>query len=181
MFSIWRRRRDKPVAQETLVTDYDEEYSTLELIDREADRQLAAHAQTSGAIATRAALVVSTAIFFVSLSKDTGESSWAYITALVSAAIGVALGVGALFLNRSGEEVDLEGAEGALQGLSKAGALRSMIGSKLATLDQDRTWVEKRECLTRLGFLCLGVALASTMVHIIFIEPTAIESGEHSG
>lgn len=181
MFSIWRRTRNKPVTREDLAIEHDEEYSTLELIDREADRQLAAHAQTSGALATRAALVVSTAIFFVSLSKDTGEGSWAYTVALVSAAIGVALGVWALFLNRSGEEADLEGAEDALEELSQAGALRSMINSKLDTLDQDRTWLAKRELLTRLGFLCLGVALVSTVVHIIFLEPTIIESGEHSG
>lgn len=128
-----------------------------------------AHAQTSGAIATRAALVVSTAIFFVSLSRDTGEGSWAYTVALIAAAFGVALGVWALFLNRSGEEADLEGTEDALQKLSRLAALRSMINSKLETLDQDRVWLENRERLTRLGFLCLGVSLASTVVHILFM------------
>lgn len=169
MFSIWRRTATRPVTAGDPAAEHDEEYHKLELMDRETDRQLAAHAQTTGAIATRAALVVSTAIFFVSLSGDTREGSWPYAVALISAAFGVVLGAWTLFLNRSGEEVDLEGVEEELNKLSKPAALRAMIDAKLKTLEQDRKWLEKRELLTRVGFLCLGVSLASTVVHIMFM------------
>lgn len=156
-FSIWRGSKSK------------DEYLRLEIIDRELDRQLAAHAKTSDAIATRAALVVSTAIVFVSLSRDAQESSCAHVFALILSAVGMVVGVWALLLNRSGEEIDLEGAVEKLKDTSSTVALRSMIDAKIETLEQDRRWVEHRELLMRIGFLCLGLSLFSTLIHMMFM------------
>ena len=146
-----------------------DEHLRLEIIDRELDRQLAAHAKTSDAIATRAALVVSTAIVFVSLSRDTQEGSCVHTFALILSAVGIILGVWALLLNRSGEEADLEESVKELENASSTVALRSMIDSKIETLDQDRRWVENRELLMRIGFLCLGLSLFSTLIHMLFM------------
>lgn len=114
----------------------------LEFLDREADLQLSSHAQTAGGLTTRAALLVSTAIFFVSLRGGDGSASWFYIVALIAALAGAVCGVWALFMNRKGEEIDLKESEEDLWGMPDLDSLRALTKSKREILDDDREWLK---------------------------------------
>lgn len=178
MFWHWRHT-PAPSAPPVHVDREPDETLLLESIDRETDRQLNAHSHTVDAIVTRAALIVTTAVVFVSLIYESKAGSCAtflslctvhwviHYTSLVLSVGAAVLGVRALFMNREGEETDLDEMEEALVGKADVVVLRSIVQSKVQTLNQDRETMKGREQCTRRGFILLVVALIATVVSAI--------------
>lgn len=143
MFLNWKRKKSSSSVYSADISESSSENRLmLEFLDREADRQLSSHAQTAGGLTTRAALLVSTAIFFVSLQGGDGSASWFYIVALIAALAGAVCGVWALFMNRKGEEIDLKESEEDLWGMPDLDSLRALTESKREILDDDREWLK---------------------------------------
>jgi len=141
----------------------------LESIDREVDRQTDLHAKHSSAVSTRAALLVSTAVIFVSLPKaDSAVGACTYNLALAFASVGAVCGVLALLRYSKGEEVSLRHLEKELWNVSQVDAVRALTAEKIATLEQDRERLEARHRITAVGFIFLSLSLLAIVLHLVF-------------
>lgn len=107
-------------------------------IDTEVNRQLADHVRSAGALTNRAALLVTSALIFVSIPKGGTGDGWWYTIAICSAVIAAVLGVVALFFRPTRQETKLDSLESQLAGVTEIEAIRKLTDSKRTTLRHSR-------------------------------------------
>lgn len=145
----------------------DDRRAVLLAIDAEVERQLRDHVRSAGALTNRAALLVTSALIFVSIPKEGDGSGCWYASALICGVAAAILGVIALFFRPKNQEVKLDSLESQLVGETELEAIRALTGSKRTTLKQDRERVQTTTQLTLTGFAFLAVSLLCTAIYLL--------------
>lgn len=144
----------------------DDLQSVLKAIDSEVDRQLVDHARSAGALTNRAALLVTSALIFVSISKEgNGAEGW-YQAALVLGAIAAVVGAVALFYRPSLNEVTASRLEAQLVGKSQIEAIRMLTDAKQTTLKNGRKNIGVIAGIVMGGFFCLALSVICTVIYL---------------
>lgn len=140
-----------------------------ETVDREVDRQTDQHNRVSQSVSTRAALLVTAALIFVSFPReeDAGGPPCLYATALICALVGALCGVFALLSKPKGEEASLAHLEEELWDLDETQALRALTAEKRRSLEQDRERLKSRHSITIVGFMFLSISVAAIVLYLI--------------
>lgn len=136
-------------------------------IDSEVGRQWADHVRSAGALTNRSALLVTSALIFVSIPKEGDGSGCWYQLALVCGVLAAILGVGALFFRSKAPAARVDRLEAQLVGKSEVEAIRALTASKRTTLIQDRKRVQITARITLAGFVLLAVSLLCTVVYLL--------------
>lgn len=128
-------------------------------IGSEVDRQWEDHVRSAGALTNRAALLVTSALIFVSIPKEGEGSEVWYRLALVWGVVAAILGVVALFFRPKVSAANVDSLEAQLANKSEIEAIRALTASKRKTLTKDRERVQTTARITLAGFVVLTVSL----------------------
>ena len=136
----------------------------LELLDKEIDRQLQVQSRSLAGISTRASLLISASLVFVSIPRGTLPLNCFDKMSLVFAGIGSVFGMITLLIGSSHKTVDIRETEKMIWNEHILRAQHAISGTKISQIHENVDRLKCQAQILSLGFLFMVLALILTIV-----------------